>query len=250
MTEGITLITPTGSRPESLERSWKYVSRFKVDVPVQCIVVDDTYEGTSMKSRIRINEIQCDLLFPSHKWKPGMNTLALNLLAAIPLVEHNCVLFIEDDDWYSPDYVIVMYEALQSGEIVGEIPSRYYHIPSRRYRSMENKFHASLCQTGIRSTILPQLKTICEASAKFIDVRLWHVLTTNNYFKHLLKTQNCVGMKGLPGRPGIGIGHSPDKDWQSDPDVTVLKSWIGEDIELYAANLAASGRYSQLLVAR
>lgn len=246
---GLTLITPTGGRPESLSRCSTYVSRFKhLDIPVQWIVIDDV-DVPEYRSTLQLADVELTLLSAYHRWGPGQNTLALNLLACIPEVKYDSVLFIEDDDWYSPEYASVMYSALQSHELVGEVPSRYYHVPSKKYRLMENKHHASLCQTGMRSSALPFLKKLCEESSNFIDIRLWR---SEAFRKHTLNTEYCVGMKGLPGRPGIGIGHKPaatDINWRNDFSLTMLSYWIGKDTELYAANLPLGGRCTALPIA-
>ena len=142
-------------------------------------------------------------------------------------------MFIEDDDWYAPEYMKHQYEQLKTADLVGEVPSRYYHVPSRQYRVMSHSQHASLCQTTVRSSVLPLLKEICNESSEFIDIRLWGRF---DGIKTIGSEPYCVGMKGLPGRPGIGIGHNPSRnrnDWMADQDLTVLRSWIGNDVSLY-----------------
>ena len=37
-----------------------------------------------------------------------------------------------------------------------------------------------------------------------------------------------TGMKGLPGTPGIGIGHNGERYRQRDENRTVLRKWVGE----------------------
>ena len=40
-----------------------------------------------------------------------------------------------------------------------------------------------------------------------------------------------IGLKGLPGRPGLGVGHRPKTrdDWQYDEDYAKLIEWLGAD---------------------
>ena len=251
--EGITLITATGGRSKAFELCGKYVMRFhRPDVPVQWIIVDDVYKDdnvykdddlcsdyknqTSMVQAFQ--RIECLFIKPRHHWHPGLNTLGLNINVAIPHVKYDSVMFIEDDDWYAPEYMKYQYEQLKTVELVGEVPSRYYHVPFRQYRVMSHSQHASLCQTAVRSSVLPLVQNICEQSSEFIDIRLWgrfEGIKTIKLEPYKLKPY-CVGIKGMPGRPGIGIGHNPSRnrnDWKSDQDLTVLRSWIGNDVSLY-----------------
>ena len=244
---GVSLITATGSRPEAFELCTEFVRRQDYRGPMQWIVVDDGEIATG------IDDLPTNILlshiYPEPKWKPGENTLARNLLVAIPEVCYNFVVFVEDDDWYARDYVSKQVRYLSEGFLItGEVPARYYHLPTRRYwRDLRNRGHASLCQTAIHRDLLPLLKTICEESSpNFIDVRLWERCPGRRAFH---SSRRSVGMKGLPGRAGIGIGHRPEQggEWESDPDLHVLAEWVGpEDAKLYAERFKAlqpSGGY-------
>jgi hypothetical protein len=46
-------------------------------------------------------------------------------------------------------------------------------------------------------------------------------------------TNTVVGIKGLPGRKGLGLGHRPDHRFTPDPDFAKLREWIGADAEHY-----------------
>jgi len=50
-------------------------------------------------------------------------------------------------------------------------------------------------------------------------------------------TQTCIGIKGLPGTPGLGIGHrpksKPGRQWRPDPEMKILRQLIGDDAENY-----------------
>lgn len=236
MTKGISLVTPTGGRKESLQRCVKYVERLikPVDVPIEWIIVNDSeyQDSYKTKTKTRINDIDIYAVQPFHIWSPGKNTQALNLLEACKHINYDYVIFIEDDDWYSPNHLINLYENLSDVDLVGENPSRYYHVPSKSYRIMNNDRHTSLCQTGMKSTIIERLTRVCHRRPDLIDWHLWQTVCT----KKVLETQNCVGMKGLPGRPGIGIGHTPQRSlqsWTKDSDLSVLSQWIGDDVKLY-----------------
>lgn len=230
---GVTLITCTGDRPQALALCTLFVMRQAYSGPLQWITVNDA-SGFPPGAN-RLDHRNMTWLYPEPAWRPGQNTLARNLLAAIPEVRYDKVLFIEDDDWYAPNYVEMQAARLAPVvSIVGAEDSRYYHLPSRRWRLMRNQGCASLCQSGIRAELLPFLADICKQGGDFIDAQLWQCATGG---RTLTGGQaECVGIKGLPGRPGIGVGHRPDSrpaEWTADPELTVLKEWIGEDVELY-----------------
>ena len=54
------------------------------------------------------------------------------------------------------------------------------------------------------------------------------------------KNELFVGMKGLPGRLGIGIGHKIGMyKKQDDKDRSILKNWCVKDYQIYLDLLAA-----------
>lgn len=241
-TPGASLITCTGGRPQAFARCQHFVSRQTYRGPVQWIIVDDVEPHMcppAVPSNVLVTRI-----FPKPKWEPGKNTLPRNMMAAIPEVQHPMVLVIEDDDRYSPDYIAAMVEALENADIAGERFARYYHIPRRMYFLCPNNAHASLCATGFRRELLPLLAKVCgENKSPYIDIHLWR--EAHHSRKAMLDTARVIGIKGLPGRPGIGMGHRPDygrtpnerrdhlREWTADPDASVLRQWIGDDVQLY-----------------
>lgn len=228
MDNGVTVITPTGNREKTLSFCQKYILRQNYKGPIQWIIVDD---GTTQNSIQSFKNVYMTQIRPRVLWKLGDNTLARNLLLAIPEVIYDKILFCEDDDWYSSHYIESMFLDLHQFDLVGETPSRYYFVPDQKYRLMGTYRRASLCQTGIRSEFLPILKSICEESPDYIDVRLWEKFPAR---KKLLFSHLVVGMKGLPGRKGIGVGHDRESPyWNSDYNCAFLRAWIGKDVELY-----------------
>ncbi len=232
-TSGLTVITCTGDRPEAFALCAKYVARQTWSGPLQWIVVndgsdEDVLEAVDVPDRILVAQ-----LIPSPPWRPGQNTLARNILAALPKVKYDKVLFIEDDDWYAEDYCTRMSALLDGASgIVGDPTSVYYNVRSQSFRIMRNVGCASLCQTGLRSEYLTALRNTCQESADFIDARLWRRVPS----RLLLHVGGVVGIKGLSGRPGIGTGHRPERNpdaWTPDPDMKKLREWTGDDAKLY-----------------
>jgi glycosyltransferase involved in cell wall biosynthesis len=220
---GVTLITCTGGRSLAFRFCEKWIRRQTYRGEVQWIVVDDCEPETML-------DMGQEQIRPTPFWRPGKVTLSRNLAAALPHVRHEKILFIEDDDWYGPEYVAHMVEALDQAPLAGQTPSRYYNVAARKWRLYEGGRHASLCQTGIRTNLLPDLHAALRTGA--IDMHLWARAGTLGL---LWQAMDVVGIKGMPGRKGIGVGHRPSEKWHDDLDLQQLTAWIGaQDAGLYA----------------
>lgn len=193
------------------------------------IVVDDCRPETNCT-------IGQTVIRPDKPWLPGgIPTQNRNLLLALDQVNTEFVAFIEDDDWYGPKHLETLCGHLEGVAIVGELPSRYYNVKHRMFRIMPPGGHASLCQTGFRAELLERVKVICELNDT-TDVLLWHQVRSMSVFSRLYFGNHVIGIKGLPGRPGVGIGHYPKLRptyWAPDWKLETLAEWIGEDVELY-----------------
>ena len=196
--------------------------------PDEWIVIDDGIDPT-------IPTIPAEYI--RRKPQPGdpKITLPLNILTALAFVKGDIVLFFEDDEYYAPGYINAMVMALEASMIAGISKAKYYHLPTRGWYRNANDRHASLAQTAIRAAALPVLmEVIGQNHDPFIDIKLWAKL------KHLGKLfpddENplFVGMKGMPGRPGIGGGHKENLyRGRVDADYSILKKWMPKDHETY-----------------
>ncbi len=70
---------------------------------------------------------------------------------------------------------------------------------------MANVNHASLCSTAMTGAALEAFRRVCAEHDTYIDVQLWKSAVTK--IIHKPSPRGVVGRKGLPGRPGIGVGH-------------------------------------------
>lgn len=233
---GLTLITLTGGRPEAFALCEHFVRRQTWNGPLQWIVVNDVDPSGPVKWAARGLSV-VNYIYPEPKWRPGQNTMARNLLAAIPEVRYDKILFVEDDDAYAPDYLEAMAAQLDVADIAGEMHARYYHVGRRLHLTCPNIHHASMCATGMTAALLPALRTICQQArglSPYLDIHLWQA--ARGMRKSLTETHRVIGIKGLPGRPGIGMGHKPEthlSEWTPDPELHTLRKWIGEDADLY-----------------
>lgn len=218
---GVTLITPTGGRPEAFALCERWAERQTYRGEIQWLVADDGPVDTPCTMGQTV-------IRPEPRWNPGQNTQFRNILAMLPLVKFDRIVAWEDDDHYAPTYVETMVRRLDEAALVGEFPSRYYNVRDRRWRDCGNSDHASLCQTAMRAETLPALKRICEQQ-QWIDMALWPRVAD----KKLFPGHENVGIKGMPGRPGQVRAHRITIGMSSDPDLSALRSWIGEDAEVY-----------------
>lgn len=227
---GLSLLTPTSDRPAAFalcERWMQRALRQMPRVPVQWIVADDGLQPA------------CCTLGQEHlRLPPAENSgesFRRNLAAALQHVRYDAVAFIEDDDWYAPAYLQRVWTWLVGGaQIVGEARARYYHVRERRYLHCRNSAHASLCQTAIRRELVPWLLAhLKRTETTFVDIDLWRDAAVK--CRQLLwpNSQLSVGIKGLPGKAGIGIGHRLDASCRRDVDGRVLRQWVGADAEVY-----------------
>lgn len=229
MTEGaLTLLTATGARPESWAICERLMARQDYTGPVRWVVVDDG--PTAQPVTFQRSGWALEVLRPTPAWEPGQNTQARNLLAGLEAIgPDEQVVVVEDDDHYSADWLSTVAQALDRAELVGECRARYYNISLRLGRQLSNSTHASLCSSAMRGRALEAFRKACQLAPKFIDIELWRRADS----RHLFDGHRVVGIKGMPGRGGIGMGHRDDFKGQSDPTGAILRDWIGPDAEIY-----------------
>lgn len=227
----VQLLTATGARPEAWALCERWMTRQTYAGPVRWIIVDDGHEAQPI--RFARNGWELVVIRPWPRWEPGQNTQSRNLLAGVAAVDMDVQLaVIEDDDWYAPDYLAWIHEQFTThkAHLVGESFSRYYHVGRRVGRQLDNRRHASLCSTAMCGAGTQIFKRVAARRAKFIDLELWRSFHGT---RRLVRGVRVCGIKGLPGRGGIGAGHRDDFHGNADPRGELLRSWIGDDAEAY-----------------
>jgi hypothetical protein len=172
----------------------------------------------------------------------GPKSLAANLLHALIRVKSNKIIIIEDDDYYHVSHLSELSARLDQATLVGSMWQKYYNIQHRMYLVQRN-IGSALCSTGFRASLIERLQKICSRAYKHnqrgIDRMLWDETVREKKDLYNPKSQTCIGIKGLPGTPGIGHGHRPqgkDHHWKyhKDPSGYQLVSWVGKDVaDLY-----------------
>jgi hypothetical protein len=197
--------------------------------PVHWIIVDDGEEAQPIT--FEREKWTLTLVRPQPRWKPGQNTQARNLLEGMRLVKSSArLVVVEDDDCYGPNYLLDVNRWLDTHDLVGESHARYYNIATRRYRQLSNTNHASLCSTAMKGSAISYFVDELRLGVQFIDINLWRNFRGP---KALHRAQMVVGIKGQPGRGGIGMGHKPDFAGQVDSDGSILRQWLGTNADLY-----------------
>lgn len=234
----IALITPTGTRPVQIQLCANFMRQQDYEGEVLWVIVDDG-------DPISIDCVTEDFrkgwkivkAFPAKKWKFGMNTQSTNILEGLKVVKQykvDLIFIIEDDDYYTPRYLREMVNKIGSCLIIGEMFSIYYNPLLRGYLINGNTVYSSLFQTAFTPALLSTVEGVCLTKAKFIDMTLYKRSGIPADKMHLFSSENlAIGIKGLPGRLGIGMGHRPGLKLTPDPDMSKLREWIGDDYLYY-----------------
>lgn len=201
----ISILTPTGARPEAFAVCVEQMSVQTEPGPVRWVIVDD---GPEPMPRPSISGWEIVMVRPSPVWRPGWNTLARNLMAGLEYVTDRVVI-VEDDDQYAPWWVERCNQWLDQDDLVGESHSVYRHVSGAKCEGADeyacgNDAHASLCSTALRGDAIETLRDVCRERSDMIDIRLWRARPGR---LRRPDPRGVVGIKGYPGRRGIGIGH-------------------------------------------
>lgn len=233
----IALITPTGARAKQFMHCRQWMKKQTYTGEVLWIIVDDALPVTTdcVTDEFRENW-KIVKLYPRPQWMQGQNTQSRNILAGINYLKQNytketiqAIFIIEDDDYYKPIYLTEMVKRLGNYEAIGETRTIYYNVIWRRFIANANTIHSSLFQTALSWDGIPAL--LGSLKDKFIDARFWRLVKN----KYLFSAGNlAIGIKGLPGRAGIGAGHQKNYAMHPDMNLVHLKKLIGnEDAEIY-----------------
>lgn len=232
----IALITPTGARPKQIELCSKFMKNQDYEGKVLWVVVDDAVPVTTHCISLAFKlDWEIQKIYPASKWKLGNNTQARNLLAGTSILDRyelEAVFIIEDDDYYSPQYLRIMMEKLQGYDVAGQTCTVYYNPIYRGWMRNGNRKHASLFQVAFTPAVLPQFIRTCRMGRKFIDMNFFRQVYDKKI--NLFDGKDlAIGIKGLPGRGGIGMGHRMEIRMTPDPEFVTLKELIGDDYTYY-----------------
>lgn len=233
----IALITPTGGRSKQIELCAKFMKHQDYEGEVLWILVDDCDPVTvdciplTFRTGWTIHKI-----IPTKKWIPDRNTQADNLLKAISVVERHeveAIFIIEDDDYYSPQYLSTMMEKIKGYEVAGQMCTVYYNPIFKGWMRNANWKHASLFQVAFTPSMITTFRNSCLSRRSFIDMSFFRLITDKSKINLFDGKDLAIGIKGLPGRKGIGMGHRAEIKMTRDPEFVKLRELIGDDYMYY-----------------
>lgn len=163
------LVTTTKNRPVAFNHLATLVKRMDgAEYHDWLVVTDGDTEDYKFPKNKRFRLIERD---NSEDIYPSLNH---NLLCALDNVgDHDKIVLLEDDDWYSPNYLKETEKMLDRADLFGWCEDFYYHVLSRRPQRLHNQDYASLAATAFKPSVIPYLKACCERGDYAIDWRLW-----------------------------------------------------------------------------
>jgi len=220
----ITVITTTGDRPLAFGLMRDYWIKNQTVKPDQWIIVDDG--KTPLKTDLLPEFAEYIRRDPSND-TVGY-TIGLNFSVGLQRVKHDNVLIMEDDDWYSNQYIVFMEYLLEKSELAGLWGTNYYHVKVPGWREMGRNTHAALSMTAFKKSLIPQIIKSIPGDIS-IDLRIWE-----NNKGLLVEGRNRklqLSLKGMPGRENAGVGKI-EKHYTKDPGYKKLIEWC-DDAQVY-----------------
>ncbi len=164
------------------------------------------------------------------------HSLGLNWLAAIPHIEGDLIVVMEDDDVFFPSYFKTLVDMLLTGaSLVGLQNCVYYQVRHRRFCKLHNMNHSALTTTGFTRELLPTVKRLSKGESVYMDYNLFTSFKGRIAFTDNLENNKPlyhVGLKGCPGITGCGSFHvmaDGSIDWGGNK----LREWLGKDATRY-----------------
>jgi hypothetical protein len=145
------------------------------------------------------------------------------------------IAFIENDDWYSPDYLqsmVAAWEKYGRPDMLGTCYTYYYHLELKSYFIMEHHQRSSAMNTMIK----PDMKFEWPVDMEpFTDMWLWQTIPSRIVFRP--DKIIAIGMKHGQGKTIAGGNHIIDErviHRYDNPDNGLLKETLdSESFEFY-----------------
>ena len=228
----LALITCTADQPTGFALCEHFMQRQTVrgQLQIQWVVVDDGKEPA------RCTLGQTYIRRSREKSCSPAQSLCRNLTLGLNHANAERYAIIEHDDFYGPTHLEDLIVGLVGVDVCGAGSRCYYNVARRCYKHVRDGAPA-LCQMGLT----PRKKSLLLDVTRAMDRRNWWGIDAAFWRRVLMKERrelvrgSVVGIKGLPGKPGIGYGHRPPKSWRRDPDGTKLRELVGVYADLYLA---------------
>ena len=150
------------------------------------------------------------------------------------------ILFMEDDDWYSPMYIQKMamrWVEVGTPKLFGIEDTVYYHIRYGKYRHLVHPLRASMMSTAISKDFHT---TYCADNNPFLDLHFWRSTPRLGKVTVLFEERICLGIKHGLGAVAGGA-HKGSGTWYNqgnvDTDGSYLKSLVSDELLTFYNNL-------------
>ena len=238
-----TVITPVHDRPVTVPLITLWMQR--QTAAFNWVIVDDGEKESPLRSLEDDENVY--YVRARHPAAKGP-TNAHNVLQGLDVAEKidgGPVLYLEDDDWYGPDHVSSMVEAVRGFDAAAVSGLRHYHLGQSRYMDKRGDPRSVLKKQQSMGAFIVEgaqgfgcLRSACETCVEngtpFIDIEFWAQARSKRLKLKVFSCDSIVLMKGLPGR-AITKKHE-SMAGKPDPGNAVLRSWVGNE----AANLFLS----------
>jgi len=216
----LAFVTPTrGDRNEFLALCKRYVNRQSLfvdsNISYQHFIID--YEPTS--DEVDLND----------RYQKGLEQ-ALEFDADL-------IFFIEDDDWYHPNYVkslIDLWLSKDQPSLFGFNTTIYYHITKRKVWYLDHPNHASMFNTVIDKELAEEIvknRLFTRTPNIYLDIFLWKREVNKLSFETPKKL--CLGIKHGKGIVA-GMGHKGEFwKYEEDRELEILHSIMDDEVNNY-----------------
>lgn len=211
--ERFAIIVPDrGDRPELTLKCRKMINSFKNPEHAFTVYVD--FEPTGSKA---------DLIERIHD---GINTVKERSI--------DFVFIVENDDFYSPEYLSKMGNP-EGYDFIGCEHSYYYNLRNLTWKRFDHQHRASLYNTGFRISAMDGFpwERLMRTNEVFLDIEIWKWARRRNRRKiKFVESTGSIGIKHGIGLCG-GKGHRMEM-LNKDPEMQWLKSRVdGDSFEFY-----------------
>ena len=222
------LLTTTGLRPDAFALCVRWMRRQTYTGNVRWIIVDDGERAQALPEGMP-EAWEIVHVRPEPFWRDGDKTQPRNLCAGLAVAQDDApVVIIEDDDWYSADYLAVTADRLKRADMVGVGPQRWANVRFQRVGQYPARWPWNSC-IAFQPSAFAHMVHIASTRAAYVDRDGWELFDGRKAF---FEDGRVVGIKGLPGRTGYMPCHVREQGTR-DPGMRTLRRWIGNDVEAY-----------------
>lgn len=222
-----TLITVTKDRPKTFDLLQHWVERQDYKGEYTWLVVNDSPKDTyNYRLGQKVVRRKDDGKLPS---------ICGNWIKACNHVDTDCVIVLEDDDYYHHSYVTQTLAALEDVVLFGWSHQLYYNVRYQTSRQLLNVSYAALAATAFKTSVLERMAHIAKKGDVYIDGLLWDgfmgktKLLPPDYEGRPL----TVGIKGMGEGDCYGRTHTDATFGRPDYNRQVLHKWLGNDANIY-----------------